>query len=51
MLVLGVPHLSGTPDNFDPQVLEPLLECLEAYAPDVIAIENLSGESLFTMQA
>jgi hypothetical protein len=51
VLVLGVPHLAGAPDDFDPAVLEPLLQRLEAYAPDVIAVESLSGESLFTMQA
>ncbi|HEU0154375.1 MAG TPA: DUF5694 domain-containing protein [Arenimonas sp.] len=51
VLVLGVPHLSGTPEDFDPAVLEPLLDRLQAFAPDLIAIENLSGESLFTLQA
>lgn len=51
VLVLGVPHLSGTPEDFDANVLEPLLERLEAYAPDLIAIENLSGESLHALQA
>jgi len=51
VLVLGVPHLSGTPEDFDVRVLEPLLARLNTYAPDVIAIENLSGKSLFTLQA
>ena len=46
VLVIGTPHLSGTPDDFDRAVLEPLLERLAAFRPDVIAIENLSGESV-----
>ena len=41
VLVLGSPHLSGAPDTFDPAVLEPLLQRLEAFDPDVIAIEAL----------
>lgn len=51
VLVLGVPHLSGTPEDFDASVLEPLLDRLQRFAPDLVAIENLSGESLFTLQA
>lgn len=46
VLILGCPHLSAAPGDFDPAVLEPLLARLEAFRPDVIAIENLSGESL-----
>lgn len=46
VLVLGSPHLSGAPDNFDPAVLELLLQRLEAFRPDIIAIEALSGESI-----
>lgn len=46
VLVLGSPHLSGAPETFDPSVLEPLLARLQAFAPDVIAIESLSGENI-----
>lgn len=46
VLVLGTPHLSGTPEDFDPAVLEPLLERLAAFKPELIAIEALSGESI-----
>lgn len=46
VLVLGTPHLSGTPEDFDPAVLEPLLQRLAAFKPEVIAIEALSGESI-----
>ena len=51
VLVIGTPHLSGTPADFDATVLEPLLDRLAAFDPDVIAIENLSGESLHALLA
>lgn len=46
VLVLASPHVSGAPDTFDAAVLEPLLQRLQAFAPDFICIEALSGESL-----
>ncbi|MFO1187046.1 MAG: DUF5694 domain-containing protein [Alphaproteobacteria bacterium] len=46
VLVLGTPHLSGTPDGWDPITLEPLLTRLEAFKPDAIAIEALPGRSI-----
>ncbi len=49
ILVIATPHLSGTPDNFDPAVLEPLLQRLEAFRPDAIAIEALPGRSIEQM--
>ncbi|MEZ5959599.1 MAG: DUF5694 domain-containing protein [Hyphomonadaceae bacterium] len=49
ILVIGTMHLSGTPDTFDPAVLEPLLERLEAFRPDAIAIEALPGRSIDQM--
>lgn len=49
ILVLGTPHLSGTPDTFDPAVLTPLLDRLAAFNPDVITIEALSGESVHAL--
>ncbi len=51
VLVLGTPHLSGAPEGFDAAVLEPLLARLEAFAPDVIAIENLPGEAIYLARA
>lgn len=44
MLVLGSVHLSGMPDGFDPDTLDPVLDRLATFAPDVITIEALSGE-------
>lgn len=49
ILVIGTPHLSGTPDGFDPAVLEPLLERLERYRPDAIAIEAMPGRGIAQM--
>jgi hypothetical protein len=46
VLVLGSPHLSGTPEGWDPAVLEPLLGRLAAFKPDVITIETLSGRAI-----
>jgi hypothetical protein len=49
ILVIATPHLSGAPDSFDPAVLEPLLQRLEAFHPDAIAIEALPGRSIDQM--
>lgn len=46
VLVLGTPHLANAGAGFDPAVLEPVLARLAAFAPTVIVIENLSGESV-----
>lgn len=43
--VLGSNHLSQMGDALQPAALEPLLERLQAFKPDVITIEALSGES------
>ncbi|AWH53798.1 hypothetical protein C1924_11750 [Stenotrophomonas sp. ESTM1D_MKCIP4_1] len=43
VLVLGSPHLSGLPDTFRPEQLEPLLTRLQAWAPTAIAVENVPG--------
>ena len=43
--VLGSTHLSQMPESFKPESLGPLLDRLQAFDPDVITIEALSGES------
>lgn len=43
VLVLGTPHLSGLPKSFQPALLEPLLQRLVAWKPELIATEDLSG--------
>lgn len=50
VLVLGTPHLSQLPGKFDPSLLAPLLDRLAAFKPDVIAIENISGEQCETLK-
>lgn len=44
VLVLGTYHLAEHAGEFDPASLEPLLQRLEAFAPDVITIEQVPGE-------
>jgi len=44
VLVLGSVHLSGMPKGFKPESLDPVLDRLAAFKPDVITIEALSGE-------
>lgn len=43
VLVLGTPHLSGLPANFDAKFLQPLIARLEAWKPQIITVEALSG--------
>jgi hypothetical protein len=43
VIVLGTPHLSGWPDNFDAKTLDPLIDRLAAWKPQAIAVESLSG--------
>ncbi|HHA2859898.1 MULTISPECIES: DUF5694 domain-containing protein [Stenotrophomonas] len=43
VLVLGTTHLSGLPTSFQPASLEPLLQRLVAWKPELIATEDLSG--------
>ncbi|OYQ34036.1 hypothetical protein CHU93_02485 [Sandarakinorhabdus cyanobacteriorum] len=50
-MVLGTPHLSGTPDGWDPAVLEPLLQRLARFRPDAIAIEALTGPGIHSLFA
>jgi len=49
IMVLASPHLSATPESFDPAVLEPLLARLAAFHPDAIAVEALPGRSIAQM--
>ena len=51
VLVLGTPHLSGLPDEWDAAMLDPLMDRLTAYDPDVITIENLPGHLIHRLWA
>lgn len=44
VMVLGTVHLRYMPKTFDPKVLEGLLDRLQAFAPEIITIEQQSGE-------
>jgi hypothetical protein len=50
VLVLGSPHLSQLPGKLEPGTLAPLIERLARFKPDVIAIENISGEQCDTLK-
>lgn len=43
VLVLATHHFSGLPANFSPKSLDPLLDRLQAWKPQMIMIEMLSG--------
>ncbi|HEY9104809.1 DUF5694 domain-containing protein [Chitinimonas sp.] len=42
--VLGTVHLRSLPDSFNPASLDPLLDKLAAFQPDIITIEAKNGE-------
>lgn len=44
VLVLGSAHLSEMPEGFRAESLQPVLDRLAAYHPDIITIESLPGE-------
>ena len=50
VLVLGTPHLSGVADQFAPQVVDSLLTRLDAFGPDAIAVEKMSGRQAATLE-
>ncbi|MGH8213417.1 MAG: DUF5694 domain-containing protein [Rhodanobacteraceae bacterium] len=49
VLVLGTAHLSSAPESFNRASLQPLLDRLAAFKPDIIAIEGISGEGCALM--
>ena len=50
VLVLGSPHLSQLPDKLDPTLLDPLLDRLATFKPEVITVEGLGGEECETLR-
>ncbi len=44
ILVLGTAHLSGMPKTFNPAALDGVLDRLAAFKPDIITVEDASGE-------
>ena len=49
VLVLGSPHLSQLPEKLDPKLLEPLLDRLATFKPEVITVEGPSGQECDTL--
>ena len=50
LMVLGSPHLSDLPSTFDPAQVEPLIDDLQSWAPQAIAIESISGAGCDVMR-
>ena len=50
VLVLATPHLSGMPASVRPEYLEPLLDRLAEFEPEVITVEALSGQDCGVLQ-
>jgi hypothetical protein len=50
VLVLATPHLSGMPASVRPEDLEPLLDRLAEFKPEVITVEALSGQDCAMLQ-
>ena len=46
VLILGTTHLSQI-DNFDPQMIEPVVQKLETFNFDVVCIEKMPGQLLY----
>lgn len=45
VLVLGTVHLASAPKDFQPASLEPLLQRLAAFKPQVITVEQIPGDA------
>jgi Family of unknown function (DUF5694) len=50
ILVLGSKHLRELGDKFKPKFVDNLIETLKRFKPDLICVENLSGEVIERMQ-
>ncbi len=50
ILVLGTRHLSDIKGKYDPSILAALMERLEQFKPDLIAVEALRGQDIAAME-
>jgi len=50
VIILGTPHLSGWPKDFDAKNLDPLIDRLAAWKPQAIAVETMSGLQCDTLR-
>lgn len=51
VMVLGTIHLRGMPKSFDPAALDGVLQKLAAFKPEIITIEQQSGEECLFLRA
>jgi len=50
VFVLGTPHLAGVADRFEPSMVDSLIAALDAFGPDAIAVEKISGRQTAAME-
>jgi hypothetical protein len=50
ILILGTRHLSDIKDKYDPSILASLMDRLEQFKPDLIAVEALRGQDIAAME-
>ncbi len=50
ILVLGTRHLSDIKGKYDPSILTALMERLEQFKPDLVAVEALRGQDIAAME-
>ena len=50
VFVLATPHLSNVADQFEPSMIDSLVAALDAFGPDAIAIEKISGRQTAAME-
>jgi hypothetical protein len=50
ILILGTRHLSDIKGQYDPSILTSLMDRLETFNPDLIAVEALRGEDIAAME-
>lgn len=50
VMVLGTFHFSQLKDRFKPEMAEPILRKLEAFHPEVIAVEQLPGDRIHELE-
>ncbi|MBX7482110.1 DUF5694 domain-containing protein [Qipengyuania qiaonensis] len=51
VMVLGTAHLGGTPESWDPAVLDTLIEKLAEFRPEIIATEDRPGTTIHKLWA
>jgi len=50
VFVLGTAHLNGVADRFEPSMVDSLIGALDAFGPDAIAVEKISGRQAAAME-